>query len=119
MRLLHVRVTVRWTIAAVAFLVVLGALTDVFANHRRVVQLRAAWAYGTQDGECHRLAEAYSREAVRQEREAEHYPVGLERRWACLEAAAFYDSQQAGVLQVGAAAHEMAKHIRWLARVEQ
>jgi hypothetical protein len=119
MRLLRVRLTVRWTIAAVAFLVVLGALTDVFINHRRVVRLRAAWAYDTQDRECHRLAEAYSREAVRQEREAEHCPEGSERRETRLEAASFYHSQRAGVLQVGAAAHEMAKHLRRLARVEQ
>jgi len=119
MRLLRVRLTVRWTIAVVASPVVLGALTDVFTNQRRVVWLRAAWAYDTQDRDCRRFAEAYSREAVRREQEAEHCPGGSEERKAHLEAAAFYDSQRAGALRVGAAAHEMAKDLRRLARVEQ
>jgi hypothetical protein len=114
----RVRFTLRRMMVALALLLILGALADRFRNHRRVVQFQAAWAYDTQSRECHRLAEAYCREAAREEQEAQHWPEGSEQRQSHLDAAAFHNSQRAGVQQVGKAAHEMATSLRRLARVE-
>jgi hypothetical protein len=115
----RVRVTKRRMLVALALLFVSGALTDIFRNHRRVVRLHAAWAYDTQNRECIRLAQAYSREAVRQEQEAQHWPAESAQRKTRLEAAAFNNSQREGVMQVAIAARAMARNLRRLARVEQ
>jgi hypothetical protein len=102
-----------------AFILVLGALTDIVRNHRRVIRLQAAWSYDTQDRECLRLADAYLRAAVREADEAGRWPEGSERRSSGRESAAFNNSQRGAMIRMAVEAHEMARKLRRLGRVEE
>lgn len=119
MRLPSVRFTVRGMMIAVASIVVSFALTDMLRNHRRVVQLRAAWAYDVQDQDCVRLALAHTREAARERQEAARWPAGSPQRDSHLRAAAFEATSAAQTSQVGGAARRMASELRRVARVSK